>query len=199
MDIARWLSVGLGGFNVVVFAVGSVLFFRKLDSPPPPSQRLLGLAALGAGGCVVWAVVTSPMPGEVRTGAAWAGFGLSLGIFVWALYTHREFRLHRAFYEVSPERLVSSGPYRFVRHPFYLSYLLTYLGAAVLTAHVAVVISLCVMLGIYVAAARLEERLFLEGPWREEYRAYRARTGMFLLNPLKVLRAWRDGRGEMAR
>lgn len=101
----------------------------------------------------------------------------SLGLFWAAIFASREARLLLAFDEKKPHGLVSIGPYRYVRHPFYLSYLIFWAGWALATWHLLGLLPLVVIVGIYVSAALGEERKFENSPLADEYRKYRGRAG----------------------
>lgn len=101
----------------------------------------------------------------------------SLALFWAAIFASREAQLLLAFDKKKPHGLVSFGPYRHVRHPFYLSYLIFWGGWAVGSWHPMGIVPLAIILGIYVTAARGEERKFEDSPLAEDYRAYRERAG----------------------
>lgn len=92
-------------------------------------------------------------------------------------------KLSLAFSGDVPTDLNRSGPYRFIRHPFYTSYTLTWLAAAVASAHPAAFAALFIMAAFYLSAARREEKKFLRSPLAESYRRYRKSTGMFFPHP----------------
>jgi protein-S-isoprenylcysteine O-methyltransferase Ste14 len=102
---------------------------------------------------------------------------LSLVLFWAAIFASREARLLAAFDEKHPHGLVSVGPYRLVRHPFYLSYLIFWTGCAIATWHPLAAVPLAVIVYTYVMAALGEERKFANSPLAEQYRDYKARTG----------------------
>jgi protein-S-isoprenylcysteine O-methyltransferase Ste14 len=75
------------------------------------------------------------------------------------------------------------GPYRFVRHPFYLSYILCWCGASVYVAEgwqafPALIIALT-MAWMYYRTACAEESDLLSSAMGVRYGDYKARTGMF--------------------
>ena len=70
--------------------------------------------------------------------------------------------------------LITSGPYRVVRHPIYSGLLLAVVGTAV-AASWWWLISAVLLTYFFVLSSREEER-FLEGEFPAEYPAYRART-----------------------
>ena len=78
-----------------------------------------------------------------------------------------------------PERTVSTGAFRYVRHPLYLASLLTYLGLTVSTVSL---LSLAVFVVIFVFhnyIAGYEEKL-LAAKFGQEYNDYKSRTGKWL-------------------
>lgn len=79
-------------------------------------------------------------------------------------------------------RLVTEGPYRFVRHPIYLGALLFFLGLGWMTANWLAGI-LLVGGWIIIMSGRIprEESLLLE-KFGDEYRRYQAQTGRLLPN-----------------
>jgi protein-S-isoprenylcysteine O-methyltransferase Ste14 len=102
---------------------------------------------------------------------------LSLGLFWAAIFASREARLLLAFDEKKPHGLVAIGPYRYVRHPFYLSYLIFWTGWLVGSWQAIGVLPLGIIVAIYVTAALGEEKKFETSPLAEQYREYRKRAG----------------------
>ena len=74
--------------------------------------------------------------------------------------------------------LVTSGPYRWVRHPMYTAALVLALGAAMLTANLVVMIGGVLMFGLLAARSRVEEQRLID-KFGEAYRSYQQRTGRF--------------------
>jgi protein-S-isoprenylcysteine O-methyltransferase Ste14 len=106
-------------------------------------------------------------------------YASSLILFWWAVYTNREKPLSAVFSPDLPMHFVSHGPYTWIRHPFYTSYLLTWLAGVVATGHPWLLTTVIVMVAIYWKAARLEERKFFQSALASLYTAYRSRTGLF--------------------
>ena len=112
---------------------------------------------------------------------------LSLALFRQAIAASRNARLKLAFDEANPHGLVTEGPYRYVRHPFYASYVLFWIGWAVALWHPIVMVPLVIIAAIYVRAALVEEQKFARTPLAASYAEYRRRTG-FLWPKLSALR-----------
>jgi protein-S-isoprenylcysteine O-methyltransferase Ste14 len=80
----------------------------------------------------------------------------------------------------APQHLVTWGPYRFVRHPFYASFLLAFLAAFVYFPHWGTFVSLAYgLVALNLTGAR-EERRLSASEFGAEYRRYLARTGRFV-------------------
>lgn len=104
---------------------------------------------------------------------------LSAALFFAAIRASRAARLKFVFDSKVPETLVDTGPYRFIRHPFYVSYVIFWAGWAVATWSPFSLICVLALTTLYVRAARGEERSFADTPMAEAYAAYSARTGFF--------------------
>ena len=121
-------------------------------------------------------VFSIPLPDWLR----WAGFGLGLvGLGLW---TWTQAVLGK---EYSPQlqlriqhRLVTSGPYAWMRHPMYTAMFGVGIGLALLTANWCFVLFAVAMIAGFVIRAPREERMMLEA-FGEEYQVYMQRTGRF--------------------
>ena len=76
-------------------------------------------------------------------------------------------------------KVVSSGAFRFVRHPLYLACLLFYLGLAVSTVSIFSLAFFVAIFFFYNYLASFEERL-LEEKFGDEYKKYRRSTGKWV-------------------
>jgi protein-S-isoprenylcysteine O-methyltransferase Ste14 len=74
--------------------------------------------------------------------------------------------------------LVTTGPYRYVRHPFYLSFLIAVIGGGIVTANWYLFLTSLLPFAFLVARTRIEEEKLVER-FGDEYREYMARTGRF--------------------
>ncbi len=102
----------------------------------------------------------------------------SLWLFRETLVASKAAALRLAFDKELPHSLVQQGPYRFVRHPFYVSYLVFWTGWALASWSWWSVPSLLLIYAIYIVAARGEEAKFARSDLSGSYAEYRSRTGM---------------------
>jgi protein-S-isoprenylcysteine O-methyltransferase Ste14 len=104
-------------------------------------------------------------------------FVLGLSLAIWArLYLGENWGMPMTL-KVEPE-LVTSGPYRFVRHPIYSGILIAILGTA-LSTNIVLIFVMCIA-GIYfIYSAHIEERNMLK-IFPKTYPDYKRRTKMLL-------------------
>ena len=80
----------------------------------------------------------------------------------------------------APSKVINSGIFGRIRHPFYSSYIISWLGCALSTTNITAIIIFIVAVTIYVISARREERLMLGSELSDEYINYQKNTGMFI-------------------
>ena len=102
---------------------------------------------------------------------------LSLSMFWWAVVTARS--LDFAFSE-SVGDIVTTGPFKIVRHPFYTSYILVWFSSTLLFNSPYLWITLIFLVAFYYLSARKEEKVILKSAYSEEYEKYIQQVGMFL-------------------
>ena len=106
-----------------------------------------------------------------------AAFLLSLFIFWWGIKTCHQ--LDFAF-AGRVGKLITSGPFRLVRHPFYFSYIVTWGTSTFLFPSTLLWITLVTLVFFYIVAAIQEERSILNSKLSSEYSKYKKEVGMFL-------------------
>jgi protein-S-isoprenylcysteine O-methyltransferase Ste14 len=75
--------------------------------------------------------------------------------------------------------ILRKGPYRLIRHPFYVSYNLMWIAGFAATGWWVLIVSAAVMACLYDGFARAEERGFIESSLAGEYREYQLATGRY--------------------
>jgi protein-S-isoprenylcysteine O-methyltransferase Ste14 len=103
----------------------------------------------------------------------------SLILFEWARTSIKGRFFSYAGSDDTPEFLWTSGPFGYIRNPFYTSYFLSYLAVGVMFPSLVPPGVIGVMALFYMRMARHEERKFARSPLAEEYAAYSRRTGRF--------------------
>ena len=108
-------------------------------------------------------------------GAPVAALGLLL--FAW-MFHHLGSNVTSTSMPRSNATLVTSGPYRWIRHPMYTAALILVAGAALLTANLVVIVGGVMMFLLLAARSGVEEERLVE-KFGEAYVAYQGRTGRF--------------------
>jgi len=124
---------------------------------------------------MAWSSV--PLPAWLR----WTGVGV--GVIAGALLTWTLRSLGKNLTDTVVTRtehtLVTSGPYRWVRHPFYVSLALCVAANSLATANWFILASGALLFILIVIRTRKEEELLLT-KFGDAYRGYMERTGRFL-------------------
>jgi protein-S-isoprenylcysteine O-methyltransferase Ste14 len=79
-----------------------------------------------------------------------------------------------------PQSVCVEGPYRYVRHPVYSSYVLAFLAMWIAFPNAAGATLLVINLVLFIYAAAAEERVLASSPLAASYAAYKNSAGMFL-------------------
>ncbi len=116
---------------------------------------------------------------------------LALAVFWWTIKANRVKPLAACFSSNEPLHLVRSGPYRFVRHPFYCSYLLAWLAGAIGTLNPYLGLTFIAMFVLYLTAALNEEKKFATSSLAGDYASYCGATGRFFPSPSKLINSRR--------
>lgn len=153
--------------------------FRAVERPSP------GLRVIQIAGFVFTSIHAYVLlgPGNVaalRGVIALAAYLLAFTLFWACIRANRRKPLTLAFSSDTPDHVMTDGPYRRIRHPFYTSYTLAWIAGVLATGQLWLMLSVIFMLIVYVSAAMSEERKFLRSALAERYVEYRKRTGMFL-------------------
>jgi protein-S-isoprenylcysteine O-methyltransferase Ste14 len=108
---------------------------------------------------------------------------LSLALYEWARSTVAGRRFNIALAGEVPDAVCESGPYRYIRHPFYLSYVIAFLGMLVATATLVAAVVFMFNLALFTYMARDDERTLEGSALGSDYGTYKQRVGFLLLLP----------------
>lgn len=170
------LAIAIASLLAYAHAIARV--FRR-DVAMDPRMRALQVAGSVSAVVHVVALARAPHPVTVRAGIALVLYVAALVMFRAAVRATRQRPLTLAFTDDRPAFVLASGVYRYVRHPFYTAYSLTWLAGAVAAPGIATAATTTAMIATYAWAASLEERKFLCSEHAAAYRDYRRRAGAF--------------------
>lgn len=148
-----WILMGIVGPPVALVCVSFLIRPRWVDFAVfevPPWLRLLGVPA-GLAGVV---------------------------LFGW-MFRHLGLNVTSTSIPRSNATLITTGPYRWVRHPMYSAVLILVTAASLLTANTVVGVGGMAMFTLLAARSHIEEERLVE-KFGDAYRAYQRRTGRFL-------------------
>ena len=117
---------------------------------------------------------------SLPTWLRWSGIGIGAAAGVWVLWTvsHLGKNLTDTVVTRRAHTLITSGPYRWVRHPFYLGICGGIIADSLATANWFVAVTGIALLALLVARTDCEEAKLLER-FGDDYQTYMARTGRF--------------------
>jgi protein-S-isoprenylcysteine O-methyltransferase Ste14 len=162
-------------FCFVGFAWGMIWHFQR-SGKPSRSMLITALLALASAALQLFALCSRPLPHPF---IALTLYGSGAALFWWAVGVTRRKLAACGQGCVSPE-VVTAGPYRIIRHPFYTAYNLIWTAGFVATVWWPLALAAVVMAVRYERAAREEEVGFAAGALAAEYAAYKRRTGKYL-------------------
>ncbi len=117
-----------------------------------------------------------PLPLWLR----WAGVGIGIPTGLLLIVTFRTLgrNLTDTVVTRSEHSLVTSGPYRWVRHPFYLATILAVTANSLVTANWFIALTGACAFGLLLLRTRIEEEKLIER-FGQDYLNYMERTGRF--------------------
>jgi len=185
----RYFWLHLATVAWVIFLVYWFVSARKLKSVKkrePRGERLVQIALMATAYILMfndqmsfgWLsrrfIEVSPSIGKFGLAVTVAGIGFA----IWAR-RHLGENWSATVTLKEGHELISSGPYRHIRHPIYTGMLLAFVGTALALGEYRALISVGIVLVAFYAKAKKEER-FLAQEFGEKFREHSRRTGMFL-------------------
>ncbi|HVX66162.1 MAG TPA: isoprenylcysteine carboxylmethyltransferase family protein [Bryobacteraceae bacterium] len=159
---AKWARKDTRSFDKVFFAVLLPLVYAQ--------PALAGMDAVRFG----W----SRMPGVWAYGGA-VLFALAMGLITWVMAINRHAEATVRIQSDRDHRVISSGPYRVIRHPMYVGAILMYLATALVLGSAWALLPACAMAACFAwRTAREDDTLRRELPGYEDF-ASRTRYRLF--------------------
>lgn len=164
---------------VLFFAAGLTLYFER--APRPGWVLALHYGSLVIALVEFVGVLLLPTRTDPWVGTGIMMYMAAIAIFLSAIESAKRTRLQRSFVDLPlPDRLITDGPFQWMRHPFCTGYLLGALAGPVAIDHGVMSLIAAPLMMVTILAAMREEKVWLAGPRADEYRAYRRRTGTFV-------------------
>ncbi len=168
--------VGLVGLAYFVSISAATKQHFRSEAYPAGMYVVSVVSLLGLGAFLFYAFQS----GLVFSGMSLAGIVIALALFFWAVSHSKDKRLALAFdTQQQSVGIIRTGPWRYMRHPFYASYLIFWLSCALATQHPISVIVFVTLACVYTYSALVEERVLSSGPLQKDYQEYRETVGFF--------------------
>jgi protein-S-isoprenylcysteine O-methyltransferase Ste14 len=173
--------------NCISFLWAAFFFFER------PSKKTIKFIAINLTGIVViansiWRIYKIDFEEIYIMSLTTFMLVTSFGIFWSTIKACRNFNMKFAFFgeKSSLRAIVKTGTYNFIRHPFYTSYSLTWIGVLIISRDwLSFILIALICLQYYIAAVE-EERAILASDLSEDYKQYISRTGRFFLSLKKL-------------
>ena len=129
----------------------------------------------------IWEPVVFGFPNErlILETAGIPFFALSIALIGFTIGIHRVPIALWHQENDAPKSIVTHGPYAWVRHPFYTSFLMCLIGCVVVCPHLAPLGTLIYATAALMVTARREERRLSASEFGDEYREYMIKVGRF--------------------
>ena len=163
---------------IVVLVIARYFYFNNVDEETIWIGRAFyDSVALLHIGSSFYLFATTPSISNYAGLACGSLYFLGLFFFLWALSTGTKLKFASSSLG---EKLVTTGPYKYIRHPLYLSYTLIWIANCVLFNSLVLWITLIAMAAFYTISAKREEAAISKSKHSSEYEAYKNSVGMFL-------------------
>ena len=180
LSLALFLPIGL--YHRIRAASGERLSRRDEGVFVMVALRLFGLVTCAAllsylinPGWMAWSSL--PLPVWLRWAGAALGVWVVPPLLFWVFHSLGP-NLTDTVVTRREHTLITNGPYRWVRHPFYGVGFLGLISVTLMTANWFIALAGAVVIALLVYRTRTEEVKLIER-FGDEYRAYRERTGAF--------------------
>lgn len=179
--LAAGAAANLGGF-----AYSSRVYFD--GSHLTPQNLPFALSYVGASALAIGGMLHKPALNALRQSASCGALIASACVFTSAIQATRAHPLTYIFSPDRPQHLNQSGPYHYVRHPFYAAYLGTFGALALSSNHIVPLLAFAGMASVYTFQARREEAKFGDSSFSQGYKEYKQQAGLFFPRPQTVIR-----------
>jgi protein-S-isoprenylcysteine O-methyltransferase Ste14 len=180
----RFAVLGVAGLACVIFALSAAYLYPTFAAERA-AERPWQIRAMALGGALLAALHIRTVVVHMVSDVWWLSAGLALycvalTLFIWTRRTVRRHMPAPTVSFIARERLLLTGPYGVVRHPFYAAYLCAWVAGTVVTLNPWLLMGTLWLAAVFAWAATHEERVFDRTACANLYSTYRAKTGMFL-------------------
>ncbi|HVJ64303.1 MAG TPA: isoprenylcysteine carboxylmethyltransferase family protein [Bdellovibrionota bacterium] len=167
-------------FNLLTFALTSRGFSFQKDTENPRGFRTIK-TFFTLNFFLQLYLVYAHVPSEsfVPETIGWIVQTASAALFWWTRRVNHQRPLTLAYHTDTPTHLNRSGPYRFIRHPFYTAYIMAPLACAMYTLSPLSLVAALINYWLYNRAAAFEENKFTQSALSSDYELFKTQAGRF--------------------
>jgi protein-S-isoprenylcysteine O-methyltransferase Ste14 len=165
----------LGGAFVHFIVMGARTFAPSTDD----RGAALGQLSFTSGIVATWYLGFHVPIGVYRGAASAVLLFCSLVLYESARHVIWGRRFYLAWSGDVPDSLCDEGPYAWIRHPIYVSYILAFVAATVALPTVPMIVVCAINVALFTHAAYSDERSLASSALAPEYARYKEHTGMF--------------------
>jgi protein-S-isoprenylcysteine O-methyltransferase Ste14 len=177
--MAATVFISMATLSFVLQILSVFVVFKKVESTKSLRYSLFQAQFLATWACFFYVYAKIDFSSDLSYWLASAMIAGCLTLFFQCSSLIRKNKLSIVFSKDSPIFHISKGPYSYIRHPFYASYIFTYVSLTIATQHWLVAATTLGMFLNYYQAARLEEKKFSDSNLSAAYAAYKKTAGMF--------------------
>lgn len=157
---------------VASYSWATVKFFRGGEAKIKGLYLILSSSMLAS-----YAPAVIGKEAELRVAmASFLLFSTSLALFWWAVITARQL----PYAASAPDNFITTGPWKFIRHPFYSSYLLCWIGILARNTNLIWNVPIfCSLMAFYFFVSKKEEAYLIET--YPGYNNYKKQVGRFCI------------------
>lgn len=165
--------------NIVSFAWSVIGVFKKVSERKSVDYFIMVLLSLTTYFFVIYGVYNKITDNVYLQILSIILMLFSFYLFWFTAKTTRNSKLSLVFSQDEPVFLITNGPYSLIRNPFYLSYLVCYFAAFIVSYNLFLLICFVFIYLIYMRAIIDEEKKFLNSPLAEKYQKFMETRGRF--------------------
>lgn len=166
--------------HLIFITAGKLLFSTRTETFPKRQFITFAIKWLSLAGLSSYKAIKHQHATPKRIAIALSLVSCSTFLFGWSASATCKKPLTVIHSTDAPQHIVTAGPYRMVRHPFYTSYLANFAAAAVISSSAWPLYAFIGATWTYWRAALAEEKKFDQGPLAQDYQNYRSRISMLV-------------------
>lgn len=170
--------LGIFILNIASYVYSILYTFKKAETMENTSYRVFQIVTLICWGIYFHEIYKVGYVLNFYSVVATVLSILMLGSFWYLNNFIKNKNFHLIFSNNKPDIFLKMGPYRYVRHPFYSTYIIFYFSVTLYCRTLPSLLCSLSLLLIYLYAADWEERRILNSDYGTEYLKYKRSTGM---------------------